>query len=162
MTFKEYIKESEDFSTLAGKTARPWKTTKVYKTALNNVIKAGDKVLDYGSGPYQKVKPHVLELGAEYYPYDIHGNIGQLTPNNDVVMGSNVLNVAVYSDDPLTAYNNALDEMKSVLRPTGTLVVNMPSSGPKADWMNTAQLQKDLMKRFNNVQRIGEVFIASS
>ena len=159
-TFKEYLVEN-DFVSLAGKTARPWKTTQVYKVALNGVIQPGDKVLDYGSGPYQNVKPSVLELGAEYYPYDAYGNIGKLTSNNDVVMASNVLNVAVKAADPIAEYNRALDEMTSALSPDGTLVVNMPTSGPRADWMSPSQLGEDLMKRFNAVKRANrETFIA--
>ena len=150
-----------DFVTKAGKTARPWKTTQVYNTALKAVVKQGDKVLDYGSGPYQHVKQHIENLGATYFPYDSYGNIGTLTKNNDVVMGSNVLNVAVYSDDPVKAYNNSLDEMKSALSPTGTLIVNMPTSGPKADWMSPTQLKEDLIKRFREVLHAAkETFIA--
>lgn len=160
ITFKQYLTEN-DFITKAGKTARPWKTTQVYRTALKEVIKKGDKVLDYGSGPYQKVKPHVLALGAKYYPYDSYNNIGKLTTNNDVVMGSNVLNVAVYADNPVVAYNNALNEMTNALNSSGTLVVNMPTSGPRADWMNAKQLGVDLMKRFNEIKKVtGETFIA--
>lgn len=162
ITFKEYLTEN-DFVTKAGKTARPWETTQVYNVALAGVIKEGDKVLDYGSGPYQKVKPHVLALGAKYYPYDSYNNIGKLTTNNDVVMGSNVLNVAVYANDPVIAYNDALDEMTNALSSSGTLVVNMPTNGPRADWMKPRQLGMDLMKRFNEVKRAtGETFIARS
>ena len=159
-TFKEFLIEN-DVITLKGKTARPWKSTRVYKVALTDVIKPNDKVLDYGSGPYQIVKPFVLKLGAEYYPYDSYGNIGTLTSDNDVVMGSNVLNVQSYEEDALQGYNNTLDEMTRALKPTGTLVVNMPTSGPRSDWMNPAQLKMDLMKRFNDVVRANsEVFIA--
>tara|TARA_R110002126_G_C10424893_1_gene497682 strand:+ start:1041 stop:1547 length:507 start_codon:yes stop_codon:yes gene_type:complete len=164
-TFKQYIKENIDAITIKGKTARPWKSTSVYKAALDGIIQPGDRVLDYGSGPekYQKVKQHIINLGAEYYPYDSFNNIGSLVGGNDVVMGSNVLNTQVYEDDPLKAYNNALDEMKDALSPTGTLVVNMPSNGPMADWMTPAQLNMDLMDRFNNVQRIKPgVFAASN
>jgi len=162
-TFKQFLTENNDFTTLAGKTARSWKTTTTYNVALNNVIKQGDKVLDYGSGPYQKVKPSVVAKGAEYNAYDKYGNIGDssMLHDNDIVMGSNVLNVSIYADDPLQSYNNTLDEMTRALKPDGTLIVNMPSAGPRADWMSPAQLKKDLMLRFNDIQHPHrEVFIA--
>jgi len=153
---------TDTFSEQAGKTARPWKVTKTYKAALE-IIKDGDNVLDYGSGPFQKVKSSVKSKGGKYFAFDRYGNIGDISflKNKDVVMGSNVLNTAVYADNPTKAYHEALNEMASALKPNGTLVVNMPSSGPQATWMNSIGLENDLKNIFKNVKRKGEVVFAS-
>lgn len=166
-TFQEYIIESTDSNYIlkAGKTVRPWKVTKTYNVALQFVIKKGDQVLDYGSGKYQFVKPKILALGASYYPYDQYGNIGNksLLHDKDVVMGSNILNTATYAKNPKQAYYSALKEMVHALKSTGTLVVNMPVDGPRADWMTPKQLEADLNSLFHNVKKyFGEVFVASS
>ena len=152
---------SSDFTTAAGKTARPWKTTKVYTEALN-WVKSGDRVIDYGSGPYQTIRPAVENLGATYVPFDRYGDIGSVADlsNADVVMGSNVLNVAVKADDSRAAYDAMLTEMISALKPGGVLVVNMPSSGPSADWMSPAQLKTDLQTLMTDVIRKGQVVVA--
>ena len=148
----------------AAKTARPWKTTTTYKRATEEVIKRGDTVLDYGSGPYQNVRSDVEKAGAKYTPYDkYHGiNLGAIEGKYDVVMGSNVLNVASKFPNPEGSYNRSLDEMTAALKPGGRLVVNMPTSGPLSDWMTPARLKQDLESRFNNVSRKGETFVASS
>jgi hypothetical protein len=164
------------FAKAAGKTARPWKSTVTYNAA-QKIIKMGDRVLDYGSGPFQKVAPKVKDIGATYVPFDRYapeGMIGKMTDlsGNDVVMGSNVLNTAVKAGELLQgeaaasaiegAYYGALNEMTGALKPTGKLVVNMPTSGPRADWMSPARLRKDLETRFGKVEKVGpEVFVAS-
>lgn len=149
-------------SEAAGATARPWKMTTTYRQALDNVIKTGDKVVDYGSGPYQNVKPHVEGKGATYTAFDRFGGIGSLEDikDADVVMGSNVLNTAVYAENPERAYNDALNEMADAMKGTATLVVNMPTSGPMAKWMTPARLEADLKQMFTNVTRKGEVMTA--
>jgi hypothetical protein len=168
-TFKDFIlneTSEEEYIAQAGKTARPWKTTRTYQMALLHVIKQGDRVLDYGSGPYQAVKTFVLAKGAEYFPYDKFGNIGDesLLKNNDVVMGSNVLNIQSKYPNSEQKYYEALNEMTRALKPTGTLVVNMPKDGPRDEWMSAERLEQDLKVRFNDVQHYEykDVFVARS
>ena len=89
------------------KTARNWTSTTVYRHSLT-LIKAGDVVLDFGSGKFQNVKPFVEEIGAKYVPYDT-GIAGINNPNlingsYDVVMASNVLNVQYKIKDQDKAY----------------------------------------------------------
>jgi hypothetical protein len=147
----------------AAKTARPWKATTTYNRAIEDAIESGDSVLDYGSGPYQNVRADVEGAGAKYTPYDKYHDINPnaLRSKYDVVMGSNVLNVASKFPNPERSYNQSLDEMTAALNPGGRLVVNMPTSGPLSDWMTPARLQRDLESRFKNVSRKGETFVAT-
>jgi hypothetical protein len=154
---------TDEFSEAAGKTARPWKTTAVYKESLKH-IKAGDRVVDYGSGPYQYVKDSITGAGAEYVPFDRFGGIGSIDDlrDADVVMGSNVLNTATYSPDPQAAYSQAIREMAAAMKPGASLVVNMPGSGPRAEWMSPSRLKDDLGELFDDVTRKGDVVVARS
>lgn len=163
---KEPVRNPVSPETQAARTARPWAKTTVYARALSDVIRPGDVVLDYGSGPYQLVAPKVTALGATYVPHDkYHGiNPDALRQQYDVVMASNVLNVQAKFRDAKARYQQALDELVAAVRPGGTLVVNMPggSGTPKAKWMTPARLQQDLQRRFPSVVRHGEVIVAST
>jgi hypothetical protein len=145
----------------AGKTARNWKTTAVYQTSTP-LVKPGMKVVDYGSGPYQNVRGAVEDAGGIYVPFDRQGNIGNINDirDADLVMASNVLNVQTKAANPKAAYETVLKELHGAVKSDGTLVVNMPSSGPKESWMTPQRLADDLGKYFSEVTRKGEVIIA--
>lgn len=151
----------EQFVQSAGKTARPWKTTTTYKTAVP-LVKPGMKVVDYGSGPYQSVRGPIEQAGGTYVPFDRFGGIGSLEDiaDADMVMASNVLNVQSKAANPRAAYDAVLAEIASVMKPNATLVANMPSNGPRSDWMSPKQLMEDLNKLFSDVSRSGEVVVA--
>jgi len=143
----------DDYITQAGRTARPWKSTAVCKKAVE-YISEGDKVLDYGSGPFQKIRPTIEALGAEYIPFDRYNNIGSMNDlhNNDLVMLSNVLNVAVKASDPEKVYYNILHEAIGAAKTGGILVANIPKIGPMADWMTVEKLESDMSEFFGHIK----------
>ena len=145
-----------------GKTARPWKTTAAGNVALT-VVKPGQTLLDYGAGPYQRMRPQFEAKGVVYTAYDCCGGIGFLEMLNvkyDVVLVSNVLNTAVYADNPRRAYNIMLREICAAVADGGCLVANIPSSGPKSEWMTPTKLGEGLRRRFRVVVRLGSVCVA--
>ena len=144
-------------------TARKWNgNQKVYK-AVSDIVNEGDDVMDFGSGKLLEGKPAVVDNGGNYFAHDPYQGInGDLTRQYDVVMGSNVLNVQVKAgENAKQYYSKAINDMVSLVKDNGILVVNMPSNGPKAEWMSPQRLEKDLATMFNDVRRQGEVIYAT-
>jgi hypothetical protein len=157
------LQVSPEEATAMAATARKWGgRQKVYR-AVESIVRQGDSVLDYGSGKLMEGRAAVVDRGGEYTPHDPYQGIqGDLSRAYDVVMASNVLNVQTKAEDAEGEYNRVLDELSGRVSETGTLVVNMPTSGPRADWMSPARLEADLKTRFKNVTRQGEVVYASN
>jgi len=147
----------------AAATSRPWKGRQKVYQAARSIIRPGDEVLDYGSGKYLEARPIVEEAGGRYFAHDPYQGIhGDMNRKYDVVMGSNVLNVQSKARNAEGEYYEALDEMTDLVGRDGVLVVNMPLSGPRADWMTPSRLKADLQERFGSVKQQGEVFIATN
>ena len=157
------LQVSPEEATAMAATARKWGgRQKVYR-AVESIVRQGDSVLDYGSGKLMEGRAAVVDRGGEYTPHDPYQGIqGDLSRAYDVVMASNVMNVQTKAEDAEGEYNRVLDELSGRVSETGTLVVNMPHSGPRADWMSPARLEADLKTRFKNVTRQGEVVYASN
>lgn len=148
------------------KTARDWQKTgviqSVYRKAAE-VVRPGDEVLDFGSGPYGGGRKQVEEAGGAYFDHDPdHGLTGDLDRKYDVVLASNVLNVQSKQDDPESAYSDLLATLTGLVTPGGVLVANMPGNGPRAGWMTAKRLEFDLSKHFSSVSRTGDVVVARS
>ena len=159
---------TQDESKALAATSRKWKTTKVYNTAINNVIKKGDAVLDYGSGKFLIAQPPVEAKGATYTAHDPHQGIKQAKRGSkyDVVMASNVINTVVKLEGEgrqRKHYKYSMNEMTSFVKPGGSLVVNLTEDkgSPRPDWMTRSLVFRNLESRFESVDYKNEVFTAT-
>ena len=146
------------FAQKAKRTATNFKTTKTYNHAAT-IIRHGDKVADYGCGPWMNFESVVSSAGATYVPFDRFHGMGSLREisDSDVVVLSNVLNVACKHDDPEAAYYQIIKEAFDSVKESGYVVANIPSSGPRCDWMSSSRLLSDLSMIFKNTKKIGDV-----
>jgi len=164
ITFKRFLAEmshTPSSQMAMAKTARDWGGKQKVYAAAADVIKSGDSVMDFGSGPYGGAKEITENRGGIYTAHDPgHGITGDLTKKYNVVLASNVLNVQSKTDTPLTSYNFILNLLQKITSTDGSLIVNMPTSGPKAEWMSPARLEADLKSRFTSVVRKGELVYA--
>ena len=115
------------------------------------------KILDFGSGRDAAHTKVLRKTGRQVTAHEFGANVNQnhdpraLEKKYDTVFASNVLNTA----SSRKMLSDTLDQMHSAVAPGGHLVANLPLSPRKSVKVDAKHLMGQLMKRFEEVRRVG-------
>jgi hypothetical protein len=123
---------------------------------VQSVLRPGEKVLDFGSGPEAAHAERLRSLGHDVTAYDFGNNAtGKTDPSAlsrqyDTVYGSNVLNTSANID----TIDHTLNQMVDAVKDGGRLIVNFPPN-PNDTGVTPVQFQRLLLNKFDRVKLVG-------
>ena len=124
---------------------------------MNHTSRAGEKILDYGSGPKAIHTQNLKQWGMDVTPHEFGANVVEgihdtkaLSRKYNTVMASNVLNTQ--SSEQML--RSTLAEIKSAVAPGGRAVFNYPVS-PRYIDLTTDAVEKIVREYFPKLDRVG-------